>query len=1387
VRADVAADSLYRSGDYGGDPAKVEEFGDAVNRAAQGRIGDRQKAARERQLINQESAFARDVSRPGRNQNPILSDDLQVGDSITIRGTPLKVRAMEFDDDGRVSRLTLDDGAKYGTQEVPGGTELTVDKGSLAHSNEPTVTGRTPEGNNRTRLAPPGEAGTGGDNPTGQALHEGPDSLHEGPTVQGREQAPVNERWLSYRRERLQSQIEALEGQERIVQPHAAEALAKVPRTPQGELNLKALKSLPDQDINAVFHLEHLRSQIAQARLDLARLTSVVYPGAESYVEAQMRRGQPGTAGGFAGWLDRAIDATNPITHPLGGGSVREGVLGAPIWLSQAFAHGTLMAVRAAMRAGLRFGDAIEKGIDWLRDRNPDGFNEGEARDWLMKQAVSERTPDQIKSELAEADQAARAAVRKQPGQTIDDYRQASALAGARYRQLREELLSHPDYVAEQLAKHHAATAEANRILASKGLPPVDDYGLGNTMQAQERLSPEDYARVRELSQQIGDARSQIDQMPGRLVSRVYSEMQADGRLPKSEGPAITNAGRTLDQMTEYLRTHQSDSPRLSFADRLALGRKFADAWQGVKDAAGKAWLKAAAAWSAMRESYLHPPIDDDFRSVMKDWISYDQRTGVEGYKWVKALQEAVPSKVRREAMSIWLEANGDRGLLEAQRQQVPEKYRATWDAALRLTPGEQRMAMQIKANFAAKLEDALNVGLVKKGRADYGVPQRWKNAPEIGPSSDPFGEGAAGKPGNPTAKLDPRDPFFSFERTVPTYFDGIMSKGVPQNLDIAHLVNEYDAAFHKALSSRGAIRALQDARAPDGTPIVKVSGSVSRVTRDGDPAFLVDSNTRPPDAVTKDGRPYQSVDHWALRDWAVRFRDAEGNPIIVRGDMLVHPDYVKWLKNELETPRWTTEGVGAAVLKTSGFLKASKFVGPFHVVTEALHASFHGVAPSVHGFNLDLSDPKQALLSRNMVLGFGRAREMFEDGLSSQHGIWGMIPGLGDAVVRMNRFTFEEYIPRLKMKVGLAVLERNIARYSGKVTTEQIGELTGRQMDAAFGGQNWRLMGANKGLLGVMRLTFVAPDFLVSRAKVVAQAFKPYNQEQRVFLLAQAAGVYALCRVANAIFSDDNDPHFEPRNWDSVVIGNRAYHARFIVSDAANLGRDLLGLGSYNQHGIPFISGRLGALVKTLTEMVTGDDLFTGQSKVSEHNPALRAAEILVKDTAEWMTPMAVDGFIGGAAKGQTGLGQVAAATFGVSSRKESPSAQTYERASDFNRNSSDPAARLYQQRRDTEKLPASDFRVLDNLLDAGKLDAAQSAYNALVAAGHKPQSIAARYAKSYSATGSAKEGPNGEPSREQQFFDSLTPTEQRTYQRAAAERAARLEQFQKLSLASD
>lgn len=135
VPADVAADAMHRDGMYKGDPGQVDQFGDALNAAGQARKGWRRQFFGQERQTNEEAKrtqnFQKDVAQKTKTTEPLVPDDLNEGDKFQLKGANFKVTRLDYDEDGRVTGLTLDDGKKYGTQEVDGQTTLRMDKGSL--------------------------------------------------------------------------------------------------------------------------------------------------------------------------------------------------------------------------------------------------------------------------------------------------------------------------------------------------------------------------------------------------------------------------------------------------------------------------------------------------------------------------------------------------------------------------------------------------------------------------------------------------------------------------------------------------------------------------------------------------------------------------------------------------------------------------------------------------------------------------------------------------------------------------------------------------------------------------------------------------------------------------------------------------------------------------------------------------------------------------------------------------------------------------------------------------------------------------------------------------------------------------------------------------------
>ena len=423
----------------------------------------------------------------------------------------------------------------------------------------------------------------------------------------------------------------------------------------------------------------------------------------------------------------------------------------------------------------------------------------------------------------------------------------------------------------------------------------------GNDLQIAKKAGNNLHAK--ELSDAMDSLMADIAQVPPDLFKRVYNDLVARKLIMASQTGPLNAPGRTLGELTSWLEAQTKDSPNLSLLQRLNLWKKLTDQLNAGKDAATRGMNGLAATWQMLKQSYLQgAPLDTPFRALMKNWFAEKEFTGLEVDRFLRSTKVQVPNPLRRQAMAVWLDAGGDMNLLLAQSQEMKPRWRAVWEAALKLTPGEIAICRRLQTEFAQKLEDAQKLGLVEKGREDYGVPQIWKEPPRIEGEYDPtVGKVNAQKSRSPLGKLDPRNPFFSLERRVPSYFDGIMGGGVPMGLDVADLVAFYNQQFQDALSDRGVIKDLKDAKAPDGLPAVMIGGAAQIAPLpDGARTYFVDSNWRPKDAVTADGRLYRSVDHWALKDWQFASKDANGNKILVRGDFLVHPDHYAFLKNEL-------------------------------------------------------------------------------------------------------------------------------------------------------------------------------------------------------------------------------------------------------------------------------------------------------------------------------------------------------------------------------------------------------------------------------------------------------------------------------------------------------
>jgi hypothetical protein len=246
---------------------------------------------------------------------------------------------------------------------------------------------------------------------------------------------------------------------------------------------------------------------------------------------------------------------------------------------------------------------------------------------------------------------------------------------------------------------------------------------------------------------------------------------------------------------------------------------------------------------------------------------------------------------------------------------------------------------------------------------------------------------------------------------------------------------------------------------------------------------------------------------------------------------------------------------VGRAALQLSGGFKSTLLsLSLFHQTQIGVHALEHTVNP-FHLPKLDLADPTQrALVDHGPQVADFSAMEAFSEGLHGS-GLINKIPGIGPKLQEYQTYLFRDYIPRVKMSMAQHALTRNMERYAGKLSQDQILRLTGEQANAAFGELNYKMLARNKTFQDVVRLIVLAPDFLEARGRFVGQALKPYGREQQRALILGAATMYVGARILNQIVN--NDPDWDPAHAFSVRVGRRLFAMRTVQGDLVHLVTD--------------------------------------------------------------------------------------------------------------------------------------------------------------------------------------------------------------------------------------
>jgi hypothetical protein len=678
-----------------------------------------------------------------------------------------------------------------------------------------------------------------------------------------------------------------------------------------------------------------------------------------------------------------------------------------------------------------------------------------------------------------------------------------------------------------------------------------------------------------------------------------------------------------------------------------------------------------SAALGDLKDRTLDIPEFTNFRKSVLEWSGRGQQSSQEIHTAQKSIKEAVPDPVRRAAITNYIQAGGDPETLAARAATSSDTHKVGYEAAQQLTPEEIKVAEGIKQTYADMRQRATDLGITINELPDY-VNQLWKQ-PLMGDFRPSSGR-----------KLD-TSIRFAKQRYHESFYHGEQAGLTPQTKDIAQLLPVYINEVNNAINSKQFVASMLEGKAKDGRPLLASTGMVKTVDdpTTGNPSYFVlpDAPGKAAQTVTKpDGTTetkavdvptddYRSLDQRALHSWTWRAADENGNPVFVQGDLRVHPEVYHHLKNVLGQSAirewWNSPSetpLGTLGKKTAKFLaddvqqvgKATMlgFLSPFHQVQEGTHAVGHRVNPFFNLPKIDLvNDPAQMDAAQHglMLLPDRVSAAQFKEGLdgSSKNLMSRGIGKVGDVLAKGGKagelagapftavkdwsdayqhYLFHEYIPALKLKTYDHMLERNKARYadelaSGDVSESQVKYLSSQQANAAYGHLNYADMGRDQTVMHIMRMFWLAPDFLESRLRFVGQAAKgtvsANGREQLAAIGTLAAVQWAGSRILNQVI--DGDPH----NDDPFAVhaGNRRYVMRSVPEDILSafsdtrkfvygrlspyVGRGLVeGLSGVNYRGEPTTTRQMFRDLVAGTVPLTLQPLTRGLSETSKDNP---------------------------------------------------------------------------------------------------------------------------------------------------------------------------------------
>ena len=405
----------------------MDAFGDAINAAANARKASREQARAERQQLDTEAAQAASVGRarqqfeasafegerPKSDRTGVARvpvDSLVVGDRFKVRDQSFKVTGLEIDEDGRLLSVTVEDGPKFGVQTIEGRDVIHVDDGTMRRNRQARekalsfVPDEEPPPAPRPETAPrPQEPAPPPTAPTIKAGQKQGDLLGSGDVefnLYG-ERTGDGDRASAEARARDKSEAERKEFEAKNQQ----DIFSQKPAKPTMDWNALYEDLVGNLDSFSPARETGRRNyeldDMAQRFVDFAKADQSGRPLLELVTDfatgdqasaAQIKKlraalkDQQGQ--GVDSFLESLKVDTKGTLHAFG-------VL-PELW------NGFIDVVRLAYRAGKTLVDAVESGLEWLRERQKGGIDEDGIRNWMVRNAPDEARVPELPGQASE-------------------------------------------------------------------------------------------------------------------------------------------------------------------------------------------------------------------------------------------------------------------------------------------------------------------------------------------------------------------------------------------------------------------------------------------------------------------------------------------------------------------------------------------------------------------------------------------------------------------------------------------------------------------------------------------------------------------------------------------------------------------------------------------------------------------------------------------------------------------------------------------------------------------------------------------------------------------------------------------------------------------------